>query len=72
MILENDSITVPTQNRFESNSLFVAVTSHECGHSTGTKKRLNRKGITDKSAVFGSDLYATEELIADTCSVFML
>jgi len=65
---ENDSITVPTQNRFESNSLFVAVTSHECGHSTGTKKRLNRKGITDKSAVFGSDLYATEELIADTCS----
>ena len=65
---ENDSITVPTQNRFESNSLFVAVTSHECGHSTGTKKRLNRKGITDKTAVFGSDLYATEELIADTTS----
>jgi antirestriction protein ArdC len=63
-----DSITVPNQNRFTSNSLFVAVTSHECGHSTGSKKRLNRKGITDKTAVFGSDLYATEELIADTCS----
>ena len=65
---ENDAVTVPTQNRFETNSLFVAVTSHELGHSTGSKKRLNRKGITDKSAVFGSDLYATEELIADTCS----
>lgn len=63
-----DSVTVPTQNRFETNSLFVSVVSHELGHSTGHKKRLNRKGITDNSAVFGSDLYATEELIADTCS----
>lgn len=63
-----DSVTVPTQNRFETNSLFVSVLSHELGHSTGHKKRLNRKGITDKTAVFGSDLYATEELIADTCS----
>jgi len=65
---ENDSVTVPTQNRFETNSLFVSVVSHELGHSTGHKKRLNRKGITDKTAVFGSDLYATEELIADTTS----
>ena len=64
----NDYVQVPSQNRFETNSLFVAVTSHELGHSTGHKKRLNRKGITDKSAVFGSDLYATEELIADTTS----
>ena len=64
----NDYVQVPSQNRFETNSLFVAVTSHELGHSTGHKKRLNRKGITDKTAVFGSDLYATEELIADTCS----
>ena len=66
--VSNDSITVPNKERFTSNSLFIACTSHECGHSTGTKKRLNRQGITDSKAVFGSDLYATEELIADTIS----
>ena len=62
-----DSITVPNKERFESISLFCSVTAHESVHSSGADKkgRLARVGITDKKATFGSDLYATEELIAE-------
>ena len=62
-----DSITVPNIERFESISLFCSVTAHESVHSSGAKVkgRLARVGITDKKATFGSELYATEELIAE-------
>ena len=62
-----DSITVPNKERFESISLFCSVTAHESVHSSGAKVkgRLARVGITDKKATFGSELYATEELIAE-------
>ena len=62
-----DSITVPNRERFESISLFCSVTAHESVHSSGAKVkgRLARVGITDKKATFGTDLYATEELIAE-------
>lgn len=62
-----DSITVPNKERFESISLFCSVTAHESVHSSGADKkgRLARVGITSKKATFGSELYATEELIAE-------
>ena len=62
-----DSITVPNRERFESISLFCSVTAHESVHSSGAKVkgRLARVGITSKEATFGSELYATEELIAE-------
>tara|TARA_R100000773_G_scaffold1134_1_gene1785 strand:+ start:333 stop:1292 length:960 start_codon:yes stop_codon:yes gene_type:complete len=67
---EFDSITVPNKERFSAYSEFIAVALHECVHSSGADKkgRLNRIGITDKKAVFGSELYATEELIAEAGS----
>ncbi len=62
-----DSITVPNKERFETISLFCSVTAHESVHSSGADKkgRLARVGITSKKATFGTDLYATEELIAE-------
>jgi len=62
-----DSITVPNRERFTSNSLHCSVVAHESVHSSGADKkgRLARVGITSKQATFGSDLYATEELIAE-------
>ena len=62
-----DSITVPNKERFETISLFCSVTAHESVHSSGAKVkgRLARVGITSKKATFGTDLYATEELIAE-------
>ena len=61
-----DSITVPNKERFESISLFCSVTARGLFvHQEQTKRWVIRVGITDKKATFGSDLYATEELIAE-------
>ena len=63
----HDEVYNTHKERFESISLFCSVTAHESVHSSGADKkgRLSRVGITDKKATFGSDLYATEELIAE-------
>ena len=61
-----DRITVPPKDFFKDEESFLATVTHEMGHSTGHKKRLDR----DMSGDFGSMSYAKEELVAELCSMF--
>lgn len=62
-----DQIHLPTPGSFESEYAFNATALHELSHSTGHPTRLNRP----QSALFGTDQYAYEELVAEMCSCFM-
>lgn len=62
-----DKIHLPTPGSFESEYAFNATALHELSHSTGHPTRLNRP----QSALFGTDQYAYEELVAEMCSCFM-
>ena len=59
-----DLVKMPHQQSFKSDAHYQSVLAHECVHSTGTKDRLNRKGLTENAA-FGSETYAFEELVAE-------
>lgn len=48
----------------KSEDSWFATAFHELAHSTGHRSRLCREGVT-KSAIFGSDIYAVEECIAE-------
>jgi antirestriction protein ArdC len=63
-----DSIHVPTQDRFISSCSYYSVLFHELVHSTGHVTRLNR----DLSADRNSKAYAREELTAEIGSAFIL
>lgn len=56
-----DSITVPDPRQFKRTSEFISTLGHECIHSTGHSKRLNR-GINNE---FGDGEYSKEELVAE-------
>ena len=56
-----DVINLPHAKDFTSEAAYLATAAHECIHSTGHKKRLNR----DLSGQFGSMKYAREELVAE-------
>lgn len=58
-----DSITLPMLEQFDTPEQYAHTLAHELVHSTGHQSRLNRKG--DAPAVFGSAVYAMEELVAD-------
>lgn len=67
--INTDSIHVPLRGTFESIEEFYSTTFHECGHSTGHEKRLNRP-IKNR---FGDVKYSEEELVAEivaACAVF--
>ena len=57
----NDAITMPKRETFKSREGFLATWLHECVHSSGHSKRLNRK----LGNGFGTAEYAKEELIAE-------
>ena len=57
-----DSVTVPVIEQFKEQAEYYSTVFHELGHSTGHESRLNR---FDKSARFGNEPYAKEELIAE-------
>jgi len=59
-----DTIHLPALEKFVSSEAFYDTAFHECVHSTGAEKRLDRTGITGW-ANFGSDVYSKEELIAE-------
>ena len=61
-----DTITMPTQDRFTSSSDYYATLWHELTHSTAHKSRLDRK----LTGGFGSQDYAFEELIAELGAAF--
>lgn len=56
-----DVISVPSLDLFKSYSEYFSTLAHECVHSTGNSKRLNRI----KSTAFHSNDYSKEELVAE-------
>lgn len=66
-----DNIKMPTKETFKDTESFYKTLSHEYGHSTGAKSRLNREGVANFDR-FGSHQYAKEELVAEMFASFML
>jgi len=67
---QRDLIRMPPRACFHNGAGYYEALFHECVHSTGHEKRLNRKGLTDHQ-VFGSDAYSQEELVAEMGSAFL-
>ena len=65
-----DKIEIQSINNFNSQDDYYSSLFHECIHSTGHSKRLNRTGISEKIE-FASDNYCKEELIAEIGSCFL-
>ena len=65
-----DSVGMPSRERFDSEAAYFATLFHELVHSTGHEKRLKRSTLA-KSAGFGSDPYCKEELIAEMGAAFL-
>ncbi|HVS70814.1 MAG TPA: zincin-like metallopeptidase domain-containing protein [Phycisphaerae bacterium] len=66
----SDSIRLPEPTRFATPEEYYATLMHECVHSTGHSKRLDRKLDTDPKP-FGSPDYGREELIAEMGAAFL-
>jgi antirestriction protein ArdC len=64
---KDDCITIPPRKKFISDKAYYAVILHELSHSTGHPSRLNRK----QNNTFNSKGYATEEMIAETSTMFI-
>jgi hypothetical protein len=65
-----DEVVVPLLDQFDNSEQFYATLFHECVHSTGAKKRLNRPTITETN-FFGDENYSREELIAEMGSAML-
>ena len=65
-----DTVQIPIIENFESPEEYYTTLFHELTHATGLEKRLNRKGIMDKT-VFGNDEYSFEELVAETWAAYL-
>lgn len=59
-----DEVVVPLLDQFDNSEQFYATLFHECTHSTGHPKRLNRKTLTEDDG-FGGKEYSREELVAE-------
>jgi antirestriction protein ArdC len=57
----NDSVRIPQSGQFEKIDEFYGTVFHELVHSTGNERRLARI----EPALFGTDPYAKEELVAE-------
>ncbi len=64
---KTDTIHLPLPTHFFSEYAYNSTALHEIAHATGHESRLNR--LTD--AMFGSEQYAREELVAELTSCFM-
>ena len=62
-----DTISVPEVNLFKSYAEYFSTLAHECVHSTGSSKRLNRI----KTTAFHSAEYSAEELVAEMGSCLL-
>jgi antirestriction protein ArdC len=60
-----DQITVPLLKSFSSAQAFYATLAHECVHSTGHSKRLDRKFGVQNASEESMRNYAKEELVAE-------
>ena len=64
-----DSVGLPSKERFTGVPEYYSTLFHELAHSTGHKARLDRD--LDKMAAFGSADYSKEELIAEMGAAFL-
>ena len=60
-IPSTDAIDVPHRHQFHDPDAYYATLLHECGHSTGHPRRLDR----NMCCRFGDSAYAIEELVAE-------
>lgn len=68
-----DEVVVPMYGQYDEIAEYYSTTFHELTHSTGHRKRLNRKGFEPGSTVvFGSEEYSQEELVAEIGSAMSL
>ena len=67
---KDDSITIPSIDRFVNVAEYYSTLFHEAIHSTGAEKRLNREGVV-KATFFGTEDYSKEELIAEVGASMM-
>ena len=65
-----DRVEIQSISNFKTSDDYYASLYHELAHSTGSKERLNRKGITDPIE-FGSERYSREELVAEISASFL-
>ena len=65
-----DVINMPKKESFHSVEEFYCCLFHECVHSSGSEKRLNRPELTDLNA-FGSHEYSKEELTAEFGAAYL-
>lgn len=66
--LATDSITMPPKESFTSELAYYDTLYHECAHSTGVAKRLDR-GLEKESS---KEEYAIEELRAEMAGAFLM
>jgi len=64
-----DRVNVPDIRLFNTSEEYYATTFHELGHSTGHPSRLNR--FENTAAVFGSQSYSFEELVAEMTATIL-
>jgi antirestriction protein ArdC len=62
-----DKVEMPDPEQFESDEAYYCTLFHELIHSTGSEKRLKRI----EPALFGTDPYAKEELVAEIGASFL-
>jgi antirestriction protein ArdC len=65
-----DLIKMPALNSFFNPEEYYSTLFHECVHSTGSPKRLDRPTLTESQG-FGSESYAQEELVAEMGAAFL-
>jgi antirestriction protein ArdC len=65
-----DLIKMPLLNSFINPDEYYSTLFHECVHSTGSPKRLDRPTLTESQG-FGSESYAQEELVAEMGAAFL-
>lgn len=66
-----DYISVPPINDYPEVAEYYSTMFHEMAHSTGHKSRLNREGVEDCAAKFGSQTYSKEELVAELTAAML-
>ena len=68
-----DLVKMPTLAQYRTAPQFYRTLFHELAHSTGHKKRLNRRGVMEtKGRMNADDGYSREELVAELASSYCL
>ena len=63
--ITNDKISIPLKEQFPQIAEYYSTAFHEATHSTGHSSRLNRFTGEAACAMFGSESYSKEELVAE-------